>query len=202
MIKNIHFLSTSRAVLTLLFSTLLLVTTAQTARAADKTLNFLIKMETNFVGYKYKVQRITITREDDPRRTGSISVNDTQSWLEGTALGIDDRYDITITPNKNIPLDAYQHIITLSTEAVTFTVSIEAPGYYIKSVGIGSSSNPTDAGSATEHNRHSKRQSLDVSVAKGKAFDFLTVTLTPATNNHIEMNRNNKGTRFKLKIED
>ena len=155
-------------------------------------------METNFVGYKYKVQRITITREDDPRKMGSIPVNDTQSWLEGTALGVDDRYDITITPNKNIPLDAYQHTITLSTEAVTFTVSIEAPGYYIKSVGIGSSSNPTDAGSATEH----KCRSLDVSVAKGKAFDFLTVTLTPATNNHIEMNRNNKGTMFKLKIED
>ena len=164
------------------FITLLtmLLTTA-TAWATDYTVTYNISYTSGTVGAN---RHGHITRADNPSLTtewnhGTYGV----LWPANEVHGVDDEYDITFKPNYELDSKEVNDVKSFATESVknsssegtTFTVTVGATGYYIKSVTFKNS----DTQVATASNTPVANSStLNVLVAPEKFFTRIVVELT------------------------
>ena len=159
--KGLGGASVSRAAMMLL---MMLLTTAS-AWAGDVQVTYT-------VSYAQKVGT-TSTNTTTLARSDGSGTKDTwdfgtgwSPWAANASHGVNDGYGITFTPNKDLA-KSNNGVISTSSET-TFTVTVGASAYYIKSVMIG--------GEAANAGLNAK--SLDVTVPSGKTINVLTVTLT------------------------
>lgn len=92
-----------------------------------------------------------------------VSGLDKYPWAKNASHGVDDEYDITFKPDKNLV-----NAGNIKTSGQTkFTVTVGAAGYYIKSVGIG----------GVTANAGQNAKTVDVTVPSGSTINVLSVTL-------------------------
>ena len=156
---------------------LLMLLTTATAWATDKTVTYNISYTSGTLGAN---RHGHITRADNPSLTtewnhGTYGV----LWPANEVHGVDDEYDITFEPNYELNSKdgsfATESVKNSSSEGTTFTVTVGATGYYIKSVTFKNSNTQVATASNTPV---ANSNTLNVLVAPEKFFTQIVVELT------------------------
>ena len=156
---------------------LLMLLTTTTAWATDKTVTYNISYTSGSLGAN---RHGHITRADNPSLTtewnhGTYGV----LWPANEVHGVDDEYDITFEPNYELNSKdgsfATESVKNSSSEGTTFTVTVGATGYYIKSVTFKNSNTQVATASNTPV---ANSNTLNVLVAPEKFFTQIVVELT------------------------
>ena len=146
--------------------TLALIVTCATAWAADITITYNI-------GYTGTIRKAFIKRADNESLKVEWEHGISTLWPGNEPHGVNDDYDITIRPSRD--LNSHDHIFSTEKSTTSFVITTPSSNQFlIKSVAFTNGSN-VQVGSSDNVNA----KTTTVNVPVGKDIVHLTVTLTP-----------------------